>query len=322
MNAPATVVVSALLAAGLAHSQSLVTGPGGSTENAVIIHAPPPVTAGRELRMSELPVSVTPPEFDLNYGTSGRYGPYPLTDGARIGNPQNPYTLRMFDYGAHFTLHSGASTNLVYGPFAATNGTLVTVGPTTFTLIRFPAKLSASIRHPDKINQMPTIGIAAYTPSLAKELYGLRAKYVALANRVDTETADVEFAGVPRIHSRITGNTFTPVVKKSMRDKQNTLKSAELSAVNFLETLFNRYFSIRSQAITEGSTYHFGMPAGDYILCAFQKVKDPAAQGAAGSSTALWWTAFTFDGEHSLALTLTAENAITWRELFTLDQAR
>lgn len=314
--------ISVAFMAWAVHGQSLITGPGGSSENASIIHAPPPVTAGHELRMAELPVIANTPEFYLNYGTNARHGPYPLKDGTCIGTQPNAYILKMFDHGAHFTLHAAISTNLVYGPFAATNGALITLGSTRLTLLRFPTRVSASLHHPDKINQRPIIGIAPCTPSLVNELYVLRAKYIALANRVDRETADVEFAGMPRIHSRITGNTFSPVVKKSMRDKQGTLKSAELSAVNFLETLFSRFFNIRSQAITDSTTYHFGMPPGDYIFCALQKVKDPGAQGASGSSTAIWWTAFHFDGESPLALALTAENAITWREVFTLEQPR
>ena len=88
----------------------------------------------------------------------------------------------------------------------------------------------------------------------------------------------------------------------------------------FLEKLFTQCFLIHSQAITDGSTYHFQMQPGDYVLCATQRVKDPSAASQAGSVTAVWWTAFHFDGEHPLSLALTAENAITWREIFTIDK--
>ena len=313
-----TICSTALLAVG----QSMNIGQGGiglSDRDIAIVRAPPPIQVGQELDMAELPLDVNPPQFYLNYGTGGRYGPYALSDNTLIDNKQSPYTLRMFDYGNHFTLHAANNTNTVYGPFAATNGASVTLGKAVMTIVRFPPKLSVTLNHPDKINQQPMIGIAPYNDALIKELYGLRTKYVGLANRVDVDTADVEFTDVPRVHSKSTGSSFTPVVRTSQRDKQNAIKGAELSAVRFLDTLFGKAFHIRSQAITDGATYHFGMPPGDYILCALQKVKDPHAQGVAGSVTAVWWTAFHFDGEHPLSLSLTAENAITWREIFALD---
>ena len=314
-----TLCSTALLAVG----QSMSIGQGGiglSDSDIAIVRAPPPIQIGQELNMAELPLDEKPPQFYLNYGTAGRYGPYALSDNTLIGNKQSPYILRMFDYGNHFTLHAANNTNTVYGPFAATNGASVTLGTSIMTVMRVPPKLSVTLNHPDKINQQPMIGIAPYNNALIKELYGLRTKYVGLANRVDVDTADVEFTDVPRIHSRITGNSSSPVVRTSQRDKQNAIKGAELSAVRFLETLFGQVFRIRSQAITDGSTYHFGMPAGDYILCALQKVKDPHAQSIAGSTTAVWWTAFHFDGEHPLSLSLAAENAITWREIFAFDK--
>lgn len=306
-----------------AAAQSLSVGQGGiglSDNDRAVVRTPDRVQVGQELIMAELPVTVRPPQFYLNVGTSGRYGPYALEDNTLIGNKTSPYTLRMFDYGAHFTLHAAGDTNAVFGPFAATNGALVTLGGSVMTVVRFPPQLAVSLSHPDKIAQLPLMGVAPYNGPLLKELYGLRAKFVALANRVAADTADVEFTDMPTVHSRITGNTFTPVVRTSQRDKQNAVKGAELSAVKYLETLFGQAFRVRSQAITDTSTYHFGMPPGDYVFCAMQKVKDPHAQGVAGLATAIWWTAFHFDGEHPLALSLTAENAITWREVFALDK--
>jgi len=286
-----------------------------------IVHAPSPIQVGNELTMAELQMTVAVPQFYLNFGTSGRYGPYALADGTLVGSKQAPYLLRLSSPGDAFTLTPSGNTNQVYGPFSAANGSAVILGSSVMTVVRFPPELEVTLRHPGKINQMPLIGIAPRTPAVVKELYGLRAKYVALANRVDSETADVEFEGVPRVHSRITGNSSTPVVKTSGRDKQNALKGAELSAVNFLETLFRQAFTIRSQAITEGSTYHFKMPPGNYLLCVLQRVKDPNAQGITGSTTAVWWTAFSFDGDHPLALVLSDENAITWREIFALGRS-
>jgi hypothetical protein len=218
-----------------------------------------------------------------------------------------------------FTLHSAASSNVVFGPFTATNGAPVQLGGAQMSFVRVPPEVIVSLAHPGRIAQTPTIGIAPLTPLVLQELYTLRAKYVALANRVDADTADVEFKGVPRIRSGITGNTFTPVVKTSGRDKQNAYKGAELSAIGFLETAFGQCFSIRSQAITDGLTFHFRLPAaGDYVLCATQRVKDPKSSSPAGLTTVVWWTDFHFDGERPLSLALTAENAITWRQIFTL----
>ncbi len=321
MNASALACCACGLALAAA-AQSFDIGPNGtrSGDDNRIRLAPEPVKVGKELTMAELPVATLPPAFYLNVGTSGRYGPYELADGTAVGSKQASYTLRMFDYGQHFTLHPASDTNTVYGPFAATNGAPVTLGKTVMTVVRVPPTVTVSLTHPDKINQAPLIGIAPYDTALIRELYGLRAKYVALANRVDSDTASVELQGVPRVHSNLTGNTFTPVVKTSARDKQNALKGAERSAMVFLETLFGKAFILRSQAITDGSTYHYRLPPGDYLLCATQKVKEPNAASTAGAVTAVWWTAFHVDGEHPLALALTAENAITWRDIFQLSR--
>lgn len=306
-----------------ATGQALSTGQGsihlsGDTREVL---APPSVQVGAELDMATLPITASPPQLFFNYGTSGRYGPYTLADGTLVGHKQAPYLLRLSSPGDAFTLTPSGNTNHVYGPFSAENGTTITLGSSVMTVVRFPPLLEVTVSHPGKVNQMPMIGIAPRTAAVVKDLYELRAKYIALANRVNNDTADVEFAGVPRVHSRVTGNSSTPVVRISGRDRQNVLKGAELSAINFLETLFRQDFMIRSQAIIDGATYHFRMPPGNYLLCVLQRVKGPSAQGFTGSATAVWWTAFSFDGWHPLALTLTADNAITWREIFTLEKA-
>lgn len=305
------------------HAQTFDTGRGSGTFSdtpAPIILAPAPVRAGETLAMARLPLSEEPPQIGFSYGTSGRYGPYPLTDNTPVGHTHSPYILRLFDVGQHFTLQAPHATNTVYGPFPATNGAPVVLGQAVMTVLRFPPHLEVSLTHPARINQLPLIGIAPYTPALQRELVLLRAKYLALANRVDAETADVAFQGVPRVTSRRTGNIRSPVVSPSQRDKQNTVKGAELSAILFLETLFQRAFRIRSQSAAGSSLYQFGMPPGDYLFCAMQKVRDPQATGVTASATVIWWTAFTFDGEHPLTLALTAENAITWREVFTFER--
>lgn len=268
--------------------------------------------------MPELRMRESPSQFTLLFGTSGRYGPYDLVEGTLVGHPQAPYTLHVSADGTAFSLRSPTETNQVYGPFPTADRTVFHLGQAALTLVRIVPELQITIQHPHQVGQQPKIGIAPYTVDLVKALYGVREKYAALANRVAYDTADVELMGVPRIHSGITGNTFTPVVKHSSRDKQHALSSADRSAATFLEPLFNRAFTIRSQAITTGSTYHFCMPPGEYLLCAMQKIRDLDASGPASSLTAIWWTRFRFDGERNLALTLTDENAISWRDVFGL----
>ncbi|MDD4101603.1 MAG: hypothetical protein PHU80_03090 [Kiritimatiellae bacterium] len=310
------------IALGIAHAQSLDIGQGRggvSGRNAVVLSPQPPAMAG-ELRMAVLPVFTRPPAFYLNFGTSGRHGPFELADNALVGNEHSPYRLRLSEGGQQFELLPEHDAGAAYGPFATTNGAVVKIGQTVMTMVRIPARLEVSLRHAAKINQMPMVGIAPYDQKLATELQALRTKFAALSARVDAETADIALQGVPRIRSRAVGGNFSPVVQVSKRDKQNAGKGAELSAVNFMETLFRQHFRIRSQAITEGHVYHFGMPPGDYVLCAMQKVKDAQAPGMAGSATAVWWTTFTFDGERPMAMTLAEENAVTWREVFVLSR--
>lgn len=300
-------------------AQSLTIGPNGTqvSDGRSEVLAPAPIRVGQELLMNEVSVAQSPVIFFLNYGTQGRAGPFELADGATIGSPQNPFVLHMVDHGQRFTLQA-AQTNTVYGPFTATNGAPVMIGNTPMTVVRPAPELRVSISHVNRIAQTPSLGIAPYNNTLIQSLYELRAKYVALANRVNNDTAEVKLESVPRIHSSLTGNTFTPIIKTSSRDKQNATKGAELSAMVFLDKLFAQYFRIRSQALTDGSTYHFQMPPGDYVLCATQRVKDPDAPAMTGTLIAVWWTAFRFDGEHPLSLNFTAENAITWREIFSL----
>ncbi len=322
---PATTFVFTLSFGALAAAaQSIAVNPGGTQvfDQNITIHAPAPIQVGRELAMSELALQQLPARFYLTFGTSGRAGPFALADGATVGQGPNACTLRLTETGRTFLLRPVANTNAAYGPFATTNGATVLMGQSVLTLRRVPPEITVSLSHPDRIAQTPMIGIAPLNRPVLQELYNLRAKYVALANRVDRDTADAEIEGVPRVSNTLTGSRFTPVVKTSQRDKQNAYKGAELSAVAFLEKLFAQAFSIRSQAITDGLTFHFSPPAaGDYVLCATQRVKDPNARAAA-TVTAVWWTAFHFDGEHPLALALTADNAITWREVFAFDQKR
>jgi hypothetical protein len=323
-STPSHLICCASLVACSATAQSFNVGPNGAQtgDDSFRVLAPEPVRVGAELAMAELPVALHPISFCLNVGTSGRYGPFDLKDGTVVGSKQAAYTLRMFDYGRHFTLHPAGDTNASYGPFSAADGAAVTLRNAAMTVVRVPPALVVSVAHPSRIAQAPLIGIAPLSLPVIRQLYDLRDKYVALANRVDTDTASAELQGVPRIRNNITGNSFSPVIKTSQRDKQNATKGAELSAMTFLESLFGQSFRIRSQSIVDGLTFRFRLPeAGDYVLCAAQKIKDPNA-APAGTRTVLWWTAFHFDGEHPLSLALTGENAITWREIFLLSHAR
>lgn len=305
-------------------AQSLGVQRGGVTfdtaPEAPVLLAPPPVRADGDLLMAALPVLREPIRFHLTFGTGGRHGPYPLAHHARIGPPHAAYLLNLVDQGRGFTLTAPHATNTVYGPFAATNGASVRLGQAEMTFARIAPTLTVTLAHPDRINQLPLIGLAPDSPALERDLHVLRAKYAALANRVDAETADVFFHGVPRVTTRRSGTIVSPTVSPSQRDKQNAARGAELSAVRFLETLMQQHFRIRSQAMTGPLNWQFAMPPGDYLFCALQKVKDPRATGVSGLATAIWWTPFTFDGEHPLALTLTADNAIIWRDVFVLER--
>ncbi|HQQ91319.1 MAG TPA: hypothetical protein PLU38_05585 [Kiritimatiellia bacterium] len=265
-------------------AQSLGVQRGGVTfdtaPEAPVVLAPPPVRADGDLLMAALPVVREPIRFHLTFGTGGRYGPYPLAHHARIGPPHAAYLLNLVDQGRGFTLTASHATNTVHGPFAATNGAPVRLGQAEMTFARVAPVLTVTLAHPDRINQLPLIGIAPDSPALERDLHVLRTKYAALANRVDAETADVFFHGVPRVTTRRSGTLVSPTVSPSQRDKQNAARGAELSAV--------------------------------------QKVKDPRATGVSGLATVIWWTPFAFDGEHPLALTLTADNAIIWRDVFVL----
>ncbi len=305
-----------------AAAQSLFIGPDGAhvDDDRAVVMAPAPVKVGQELDMSRLPVSDGSALFFLNYGTSGHAGPFELREGAEVGSKQALYTLRFVDHGMRFTLQTPA-TNAAFGPFTATNGApVVLANRVPMTFIRVQPELIVTLNHPDRIAQRPSIGLAPYTPALRQALYELRARFVGIANRYDYDTADIALVGVPRIRNNITGNTYKPVVKTSERDKESAARSAEQAAVLCLDKLLTQTFTIRSQAITDGLTFHFRLPAGDYVFCATQRVKEPGSNSVVGSSTAVWWTELHADGEHPLSLSLTADNAVTWREVFPLSR--
>ena len=300
-----------------AQSLSLDSGGLSVSDGGLERHAAEPIRVGRELAMHEIPVVSFSPLFYLGYGTNRRAGPFELMNGATVGSKRNPYTLNMLDYGMRFNLRSGADTNAVFGPFTATNGAPILLGDTAFTLIRPPPDVRIAVRHPDRAQQSPFVGFAPYSPALTQSLYELRAKYAALANRVDNDTASATMQGVPRIRSGLTGNATSPVVKTSPRDKLNAIRGSEQSAMAFLQPLLERHFCLRPQASPDGATFRIPLEPGDYVMCVTQHIKVSNAGSLSGTVTAVWWTTVHPDGEHPLALELSAENAITWREIFT-----
>ncbi len=310
-----------LLLTGTAAAQSLDVAPDGIRPS----RAPVRMRTDGALAMAELPVTQSPPPLLLVAPDGRRSGPFPLADGTRVQAGGRAYTLRLAEPAPFpsFTLQPADPAAAPLGPFTATNRAPVDLGHAAFSVLRPPASVTVSLSHPSRIAQSPAIALAPLTPALARELLTLRQKFAALASRIDTETADVRFLGVPRVTVPSTGSASSPVVRVSERDRLNSVRSAERSAVTYLESLFRSAFSVRSQAITDGLTYHFQPPGpGSYILCAMQRVKDPDAAAGAGSVTALWWTVLEADGQHPLSLSLTAENAITWREVFPLEPAR
>lgn len=286
----------------------------------VVIHAPPPVRLGQELRLNAFRLEVKPVDFVLNYGTRGRLGPYPLVNGTKIGNEKAPYTLHLDSDAKEFKLQASQDEKM-YGPFSTSNRSAFVIGSTPMMLLRMPPKVSVTLNHPNRIGQMPTVGIAPLTPKSVQALYDLRAKVAGIVNRVNMDQSDRELVGVPRVHNSLTGNTFKPIVSISDRDKQNAERSGELSSIAFLEKFFSQHCTIRSQAITDKLTYHLGVQLpGDYLLLVMQKVKPPAsAPKGSASPMAIWWTTFSFDGASSFSGTLTPENAATWKNAFEFE---
>ena len=205
-----TTAAACLTLASSVCAQSIGIGPGQTrmTDRDVRVQAPEPLRAGQALVMHTLPVRAAPPRFYLTYGTAGRAGPFDLTDGAAVGSRQAAYTLRLTDERQRFTLHADDAAHTVYGPFEISDGAAIQLAGTAMTLRRVPPYLTVSLAHPERVAQRPSIGLAPLTPPVIKRLYELRAQYLQLANRVRYETADVEYANLPRVHSKITGNTF------------------------------------------------------------------------------------------------------------------
>lgn len=286
----------------------------------VMIHAPPPVRMGKELRLNAFRMDLKPPEFFLNYGTRGRLGPYPLVNGTKIGDEKAPYTLHLDADGLEFKLQAKKDEKM-YGPFSTSNRSEFVLGNTPMMFLRASPRVSVTLNHPNRIGQMPNVGIAPLNPQSVQALYDLRAKIGGIVNRVNMDKSDRELVGVPTIHNSFTGNTFKPIVSVSDRDKQNAERSGELSSISFLEKYFTQYCTIRPQAITDKLTYHLGVQLpGDYLLLVMQKVKPPAnAAKGLGSPTVIWWTTFSFDGQSSFSGTLTPENAATWKNAFEFE---
>lgn len=288
----------------------------------VVLRDPKQVVLGADLKLAPLFGEKKPPRFYLNYGMSGRAGPFELAEQAVVGSAQNAYTLHLGPELGQFTLQPRTG-NAALGPFSATNGAIVTIGTTPMVYVAQPFGVSVAMRHPGRIAQLPKIGLARVTPALIQSLYQVRGQMASVVQRVNTDVADREYTEMPRIYNRATGSVFSPVVKISPRDKQDAERGGERTAVTFLDQFFAAYCTIQANAISDRTIYHFWLSEpGEYVLCVMQRVKSPEqGQGLAviGSSTAIWLTRFVFDGSHEIRYTLDENNAASWRNVFVLE---
>jgi hypothetical protein len=280
--------------------------------------APEPVQLGNQLKMAHLDLAVEPASVSFMVGTDKRFGPYPLVEGTPFGTSKPPFKLvKITPYG--FSVEAPNGT--VYGPFSKQNGSPVELGKTMLHVMRFPPSLKVSLDSDGTVRRRPSIGIAPLDNDLLKDLNQQRTICANALNRMLADSASVQLQGMPIIHNSITGNDSGNVVSVSKRDKQNAAWMAERTAVLGFENLFAKRFRIRPQAITDnGTVFRFGMPAGNYILLAMQKVQDRNAPSLQGAKTLIWWTAFAFDGEQSYAVALTPENSVTWQDVFGFER--
>ena len=290
---------------------------GGGPE--MVIHAPPPVRLGTELRLNAFTMEHQAPAFYLNMGTRYRLGPFLFLNGTQITNELLTCTFHLSEEKDLFKLQD--KKGVMAGPFSTSNRTAFVLGNTHMVFIHATPTITVTLKHPDRIGQMPTVGIAPLTQQSVQALYDLRAKIAGIVNRVNVDKADRELVGVPRIHNPYTGNTSKPILSVSDRDKQNADRSGEISSIAFLEKFYAQHCTIRAQAMSNQQTYQLGVQLpGDYILLVLQKVKPAAnAPKGSGSPTAIWWTTFTFDGRSSFTGTLTTENATYWKNAFLFE---
>jgi hypothetical protein len=75
------------------------------------------------------------------------------------------------------------------------------------------------------------------------------AKYAALANRVDAETASFSSTAFRASRRAARARSSTPTVLPTQRDKQNAARGAELSACGPGNPM-QQHFRIRTQAMT------------------------------------------------------------------------
>ena len=181
------------------------------------------------------------------------------------------------------------------------------------------SSLRVTVTHTDKIAQKPDVCLAQFTPELIKDLYRLRSTYLDLMNRVAYESADRQIEGMPRGISTRYGQRRTNVFKKSDRDKENIEHRAALSAIQQLKRLIAARFKVRTYAMTNHITHHYKIPDGEYLLCVMQRVKDHDSKALMGSKWAVWWTKVNIQKDQHQELILDESNAITWREIFAIN---
>ncbi|MBP5321120.1 MAG: hypothetical protein J6334_09030 [Kiritimatiellae bacterium] len=330
MRTPRPIRLAALLTGALcllratAGSLDLDARPNGlggfnvSNSAEATIIAPDPVVPSDTFQMATLPIVYRPPTISFNVGTDRRVGPFPLIEGTPLGTATNAHRLVQVGNGS-FSIQAPDGT--VKGPFSDRHGTPVAIGTAPTTVFRVKPDFTVTLASDGFRRQKPKIGLTPVNETLATSLGELRTYFVTLINRRNLDTAPMHLSGVPRVHYRNTGvSSASTTINVSRRDQENARWQAERGAVNALERLFEKRFRYHSYAITDRFTYHFQMPPGDYILCAMQKVQDTRSTAFAGSTTLIWWSRMTFDGQHGCSITLTPENAISWQGVFCLPE--
>jgi len=279
-----------------------------------------PVKPSDALETLSIPAQQAPRRFFLaNPVTGQRFGPYDLAAEAPVGSQ----TIAACDSASGtFTLR--APDGPASGPFAATNDAPVQIG-TNQPALRFSLADPALEIRCMPANPAPVrgfVGLAPLTPELVEALYALRAGLTDIANRLRVEQAPLVFDDVPTIKwnrrdaagnivaSGRTDNTLTP----STADRRAASQRAERSAAIQIARFAEQWCPLRPAGAAP--LYRGDLPAGDYLLLVWQKVKDPEANGPAPFLTLFWLTPVRIAPFTQTRLDLDDTNAGTWADLF------
>ncbi len=292
-----------------------VASGGFDEEPRVVTQAPPPLVAGPVLEMRETAVRIEPTGFTLKAEDGQVFGPFRLEAGDTVGSPLNPYTLNLVGDPAEaaFTLVSPRGGTL--GPFTARTGERVAFGQTVLTLERMPATLSVSVRHAKAAGTPAVIALGPLDESCRRALYALRESLIARANLLAQETAPKTIIGMPTVTTRH-GTRYEPTFQRSLRDQQTALYTADKSAAAFVDSFIRKHLPHRVPPDDDTVRRFRPLAPGKWLLCGMILVKSPYPQPTAASVTAYWWAPFELESDTAATLTLTEENACTWREIF------